>query len=524
MRSVVRLRPTAPLLGLVLLSVLVLVPAAAAAPGSHRVDGLLSVATVAFGERSLTSIDLASTDAVARIEVFSPTGYAVDLAAPPGTELGFASGRLSDVPGTSSSFVDSGIVVEDPARHVGTAESEACAPGRHEAVWKATFSVLGQAYPLPIYVDRQGPGPLSGLVLRFCPVWRTPALPAGVTADRLGIFVANVVRQSEETGRYTWSAFVSPPLPSLAPDPSHTFEVRSTDLIPHTLTLRSSYDAKRKVAVVSGALTGAGVPEPGVEVGLTANTASGSIGVSLPPATTNASGEFSITRRVDETTAFSASASIPDGPCSSSSTAPAGCLRETFSSPASGLTLVRVRLATDPKLVPRARDQAAARRSTLTLADLPPGWEAFESFPAFECGGFRPRLSSLTATGDFESKIFATEAGAAASRALVLVSEAQARTAFARIATSGLVRCFAEEYRRDDEVRILQLGPTSFPRLGNETRAFRIVWSLGEDVVSEDFVYFRKGRTVVQLRFAALSQPLVDAEQFARKVAARTRA
>ena len=502
----------------VLVAALAFVPTAATSPAASP-DGVLGVSTASFGGTSVTLVQVASADAVARVTLTAPTGYTAALGAPPGARLGFVIVGLSDVPGTTSASASAELVVEDPAQYVGRPEAESCAPGRHQAVWKAALSVLGQAFDLVLYVDALASG---GASVTYCPIWPSSTLPAGVTAHQVAMFVEQVFTQPSAPGRHTWTALVSPPGTGLGADPGRTFELRAVEPVPHTLTLRARYDAKRRTVVLSGKLTAVGQPEPGAEVLLTASTSSFDELSIFGPVTTNASGEFSVTRRVEVTTQFSAGASLEDGPCATPSVAPAGCVRESVTSPPDASAIVRVRTAADPKLVVRSRDQALARRANLVLADFPGDWEAIETFSFFACKGFRPRLADLTASGDVESRTFFSEEAAAASRATVYTTEALARKAFGRSARVGLARCVADEARAAG-ADVLQLGPTRFPSLGTETRAFRVVYALGEVVVNTDFVWFRQGRTVVQLGFSSATQPLVYADVVALKVAARLR-
>jgi hypothetical protein len=504
---------------LALVAALILVPTAATSPAAAP-DGVLAVSTFDFpGGGSSTALSIASADAVARVSVTAPPGYSAAFEARPGGLLGFASVGLSDVPGTTSTSVFADLVAEDPGAHVGTSGSEACAPGRHAAVWKAALSVLGQSFDLVFYVDPVAGG---GVLLRYCPIWPSPTVAAGVTASRITLLVDNVFKAPATTGRYTWSALVTPPGAGLAADGSRTFEVRAVEPRPHRLTLRARYDAKRKNVVLSGKLTAVGEPEAGAEVDLTSQTSSFGEFTFLEPVQTNASGEFSVTRRVEVTTQFSADAELPDRACTPPTSAPAGCARETVTPPSGASTIVRVRTAADPKLALKRKDQALARRANIALTDLPAGWQEFESFPFFDCKTFSPRLADLTATGDVESRIFYSEQAEAASRGTVYGTEADARKAFTRTARLGWSRCVASELTAAG-AKVLQLGTTPFPRLGAETRAFRLVYQVDQFVVTIDRVSFRQGRTVVHLGLLSETVPFAGAEELARKVAARVR-
>jgi hypothetical protein len=501
------------------------VPAGASGTSAADADGRLGVSTFVVGGHSLASVSVASADAIARVTVTVPSGYTFDLGKPAGTSLGFASAVLSDGAGTSSAFADGELVVDDPARYATDPGAQACAPGAHSAVWRTTFSVLGQEFSLPIFVDVAGPTEpdSTAFVLRFCPIWSSPAVPAGVTANQVSFLVEDAVTQPAAPGRYTWSAFVTPPMAaSIAPDLAQTFELRTVVPFPHTLTLRARHDPKAKTVVLSGKMTAAGQPEPGVEISFAASTDSFSETAFFGPVTTNASGEFSIRRHVERTTQFSASVDPRTRPCQAPSSAPAGCPAETVSPPPSASAVVRVRGANDPRLAARARDQALARRINLKLSDFPAGWEAFDTFPLWTCAGFKPRLRDLTVSGDFESRAFASEQAVASSRASVYLSEAQARVAFRREARLEAVRCWAKEVRAEG-ANVLQLGAVPFRPLGSETRAFRLVFAEGEQVVTLDLVSFRQRRVVVHLGFASVVQALPIEEDLAAKVAARAR-
>ncbi len=514
-----------PSLGLALTAALVCVPAGASSAAADPSDGVLDVRSAALGDQSVVILRVASSSAVARVTLTAPAGYSIDLDEPVGRELGFASAGLSDVPGTTSSFADGSLVVDDPARYRGTPEAEACAPGPHAAVWRTTLSVLGQQFALPIYVDRGSSADPNApaFVMRYCPIWPSPTVPAGVTAHSLSLFVYDVIRPPTTTGRFTWSALVSPPVSGgMSPNEARTFEVRAVEPLPHTLTLRARHDAKKHSVQLSGKLTAVGQPEAGVEIEFYAATDSFSETTFFGPVTTNAAGEFSITRRIDVSTQFSADAFVSPTQCVAPSTAPAGCAQETVSAPTGASAIVRVRLPTDPKLSVVPRDQSAARRSNLTIGDFPADWDAYDSFSFFACPGFRPKLSDLTATGDFESKVFANEEATASSHATVFATEAQARSAFGRTARLAAARCLADALRADG-VTVLQLRPIPFVAVGNESKAFRVVFAQGEYVVNVDFVSFRVGRTVVQLGFASATQPLLIADDLALKVAVRVR-
>lgn len=393
-------------------------------------------------------------------------------------------------------------------------------------MWRVELAVLGQSLSLPIFVDLGSAGSGSGAaVLRFCPIWQAQGGPRPLITAYLTIQIADAFALPAVPGRYTWSALLEPALlGSLTPDPSRTFELRSLVPHPHTMTLTARHDQKTKSVVLSGKVTAVGSPEPGVEVSFFASLASSDEFTSFGPVTTNASGEFSVRRRIEQTTRFSAAADGQTRACSSPSTAPAGCLVETVSPPPGASVIVGVRGALDSKLEPRPREQALARRINLKLGDLPAGWQAFPyPNPFFPCPGFKPNLSKLTVQGEAESPVFVTEQAAAAwSKTSIYASEPQARTAFEREARLAAARCVAAEATREGAT-VRSVASASFPRLGGQTRAFRIVLSDPQESGYLDLVSIRQGRAVIHLGFAATNELAIE-RSLARKVAARARA
>jgi len=206
------------------------------------------------------------------------------------------------------------------------------------------------------------------------------------------------------------------------------------------------------------------------------------------------------------------------------STAPQGCASESVASPSPARAAVVVRKKTDAKLVVRRVDRARAREANLKLSDFPPGWDSFRHLTPLElCPSFAPDLSALTATGEAESPIFLTETNAAASRSTVYTTDAQARTAFGKQAVRAVVDCIAADARDDAGATVQSVGPLSFPRLGQQTRAFRLVVS-SEDVATYlDLVWFRRGRTVVRLVFSAVGVPFELERYLAAAVSRRAR-
>jgi len=514
--------------------------AAAAAPhaGTEATDEPeLDVSLQTLGERTLAAITIAQSGSsseppAARVELFVPQGYVVDLTQRIGSKIGAGIAAILDASGAPSgpAFADGVLVVADPATFATDPAAQACAPGTHAAAWEVSLSVLGQTLSLPIFLDPvTGPTPESGAyVLRLCPLWPpAPERPGGLTAVVVGLLVDGLIRGPSAGGIYTWSAFLTPSgAGTFAPDPSRTFEVRTIVPIPQKLTLRARYDAKTESAFLSGRFTVRGKPQARAAIRFTASTRAeppqGNQDFSFfGPVKTNARGEFSVRRKVDRTTQFTASVSLNARSCSAPSSAPAGCRSETVADPDAATAAAIVPKATDPNRAILKRDQALARRASLTRADFPGVWESEPADPFGLCPGFEPDLSDLTITGAASSPVFYSDTAAAGSETSVYTTEKQARAAFTRTARVDLARCLAKEV--SDDPQVATISPLAFPRYGSATRAFRVVFTESGFTIFLDLVTLRTGRVLNQFVFEGADAPFASERALVSRIAARAR-
>src|SRR5262249_42608524 len=120
-----------------------------------------------------------STDPLpSRFVVEVPTGYALDLAAPPGATVAVASISLFGVDDGSFANGFGPVKAVDPTQ----AATDPCAPGLHAAVWTVPVSLSGTPTRLTVFVDRGG-APGVAYTLRACPA----GLPPGTSRTLLSI-------------------------------------------------------------------------------------------------------------------------------------------------------------------------------------------------------------------------------------------------------------------------------------------------------------------------------------------------
>lgn len=530
-------RATGLLVAALALSALVLEGAQAAGTrAAGAFDGAqLSVTAVSFAGQSLValSIDLqgqsgtvgAAPPTAAAIQVSVPVGFQIDLTKPTGTKIGdLYAGIESASDGSGFTFADASLVVDDPAIYAADPVAQACAPGVHGAVWRASFSVIGQVISLPIAVDAvTAPGATSAYTLRFCPFRApSPALPAGVTFAFLSAGFSDGVTAPTTPGVYTWTALVTPATQFVA-DPTAAFELRAVVPLPQSLSLDAQYDPKTHSAVLNGKLIVAGQPKAGAVVSFVAYDQSDHR-TELGTASTDSAGAFRVRRPFAKTADVAASVDSSTGPCSSPSSAPGGCLNETVSSPGGASATVIVPRKTDAKLVFLPRDQSLARSSILAAADLPGDWQDIAG-PSGPCPEFTPNLRAFTVGGQAFSRVFVSADGSAIARstASVYADRKSATTAIGRVALPAAARCQANDISSGSSASI-SVGKLSLPNIGNATRAYRATVTIPQGVVNVDLVFVRVGRVVVELDVYSLGSAQDGLETvLARKIAARAR-
>jgi hypothetical protein len=508
-------------------TVLLAAPDGSSGAGAATADGRLTVTTSTAAGRAQSTIFVESSGPIAEVTVFVPQGYDLDVALPEGASVGNLLTFVDDPDGSIELPTIGELVVADPARYASDPAAQACAPGPHAAVWRASLSVPGRELELALFVDRAVPSSPAGSTysLTACPVWPSSSPgQAHLFAISFGLFLEGVLRAPGAPGRYSWSAYLTPTAAgSLAPDPARSLEARAIVLLPRTLTLQAKHDPRANSVLLTGRLLTMGRPEAGVEVEVSALVPATEDVTFFGSARTNAAGRFSLRRHVERTTEYTASVPGVVGPCSAPSPAPGGCTAETVAPPDAARAAVIVRKRTDARLRPRHADRARARAATLRLGDLPSGWFAAPLLTPIDlCPRFAPNLSSLTATGEAWSALLGAPdlSAAAFSSSAVYATEADARTAFARQAVRAVADCVADDARRSG-ASILSSGRLAFPRLGAQTRAFRVVASNQDETAALDLVFFRRGRTVVQLGFQSPPGTLDVQRSAALAVAAR---
>ncbi len=290
----------------------------------------------------------------AKVVVYVPGGYGVDVAIPAGTSLGTAVANGTTSAGSVT--LRGSIIVDTPSKYAADPAAIACAgTSPHAAVWLLQLASGATVLSVPVFVDvaTGADGGLGVFKLQTC--FAAPDVPkaAGGAASGLRIGVAffdltRGITNPPTSNSFVWRAFVTPYSPgTTTPNTAGTVEVRSIVPLPQVLTLKGRYEQKTKSIVLSGVLSLAGSKTPGLDVDIFGSTKSAvSTFKRLTAVKTKTKGVYSHRRKAAKTMYFGSSVDeyFTRARCDSgASTAPAGCTQENLSLQAfSNLVAVKV--------------------------------------------------------------------------------------------------------------------------------------------------------------------------------------
>ena len=285
-----------------------------------------------------------STDAIAAINIYVPSGYGATLGQPAGTSIGNVDATALAHDGGLTLPLSGPVTTEDPAKHT----TDACSPGTNAAVWNMNLSVAGQTLVVPIYVNpTSGPAAALGAYnLRIClPPWDVPVGTPGRAFNGAQLLdakftVNKILTTPTGAGVMKWETLFTPYNPGKGtPNAAATFETRAFVPIPILLGARVSYVKKKNTWTLSGTATEGGLPLSGVTIKIARGLSATKLAVKSS-AKTGATGSWKASGKLTpkKTTYFQVSASVGERDytatgCQSPLTpfAPAGCVSATLS-------------------------------------------------------------------------------------------------------------------------------------------------------------------------------------------------
>jgi hypothetical protein len=202
------------------------------------------------------------SQSAAKVVVYVPAGYSIDLALPPGTAIGTAVASATTSAGAVT--LRGTIVADSPTRYAADPASIACAGAApHSTVWLLQVAAGPTSITVPVFVDVASgvDGGLGVFKLQFClPPPDVPASPGGVPSGlRITDLFAEITRGVTNPpipAEFLWRALVTPFVPGTATqNTAGTDEARSIVVLPQVLTLKGRYDRKTKSILLTGSMT-----------------------------------------------------------------------------------------------------------------------------------------------------------------------------------------------------------------------------------------------------------------------------
>jgi hypothetical protein len=245
-------------------------------------------------------------DPSAKLTVFSPAGYGVNLSKAPGTELG-AAAALIQVAGAANIPVAGRVVAANPSDPTVMAISTRCTgTPTNQAVLAVNLTVQNQTLPFLVFANKVGP--LA--TFQICVPHPSDA-PLGARVLLLDATIRGVFTNPTTRGGYEWATLFTPYLPNKTPNPAGTIQWRTYVGLPSSLTLKRA-KTRRGLKFV-GRLAVTGLTPTRIRLNLYAgrrprpapNATSGGTGKRVArTARLPASGKYSIRRRAVRFTTF----------------------------------------------------------------------------------------------------------------------------------------------------------------------------------------------------------------------------
>lgn len=335
-----------------LLAAAVAVAALAIAPGALAANtGTFSVShspMVLAGSKS-TTLHLTfpqSNDSIAQINIFSGTGYTVNLSQPAGTVIGDAHATVFSHTAGLALPLTGQVVVANPTQF--TQQSAACAgTPTSAAVWVLSLSVAGTPLTIPVYINPTS-GAQQALGGYRTTVCFTPydvpesqgGAPQGAQLLDVDFTVNGVYTTPTGGGLIKWETLVTPYVPkTTTPNPVGTYEMRALVPLPIILGVHATYLSRTNTFQLSGKATEGGLPVPGLILTILRGPSASKL-TQRSTTKTDANGNWKTAGHLKprKTTYFQVSGTVSQKDytaqgCQSPATtvAPAGCVSATLS-------------------------------------------------------------------------------------------------------------------------------------------------------------------------------------------------
>jgi hypothetical protein len=313
--------------------------------------GLGATGPVSF-EVSMAQTD----DPLAKVTIYTGVGYGAHLlpTSASGSTIGVVTaqvqaadlgGQILPLAGTvQAADAATTIPVAGQTLPLSTTAQVCTGTPTHAAYWLLVLTAAGQTLKVAAYVD-----PTSGAETAFA-AWKIqvclPAPDLPTTDPRRATFGAklfdakvtlkSVFTNPTTAGTPIWSAFFTPYNPGLGTaNPAGTVESRSATAVPAAISLKATYDKKRKAAVLAGSISVLGQPLVGLAVPIYSGSKLTNVKAAGKTTKTNSKGVFGAVKKILKTTYFQVGGILGGGDLTATlcpafpSLAPGGCVSAT---------------------------------------------------------------------------------------------------------------------------------------------------------------------------------------------------
>jgi hypothetical protein len=309
-----------------------------------------------------------SDDPIAAVNIYSGTGYTLNLSQAAGTGIGTVTATAFSRDNNLTLPLEGTVTTADPNAAANLAGSAQCTGlPKSQAVWVMNLSVAGQTLAIPIYVNATDGAPdqaLGGYRMSIC--LPPPDVPVGTPgrsfqgAQLLSakLTVTGVFTTPASGGLIKWESLFTPYNPGKGTaNRAGTFEARAFVPMPIILGLHRSYVVKTNTWKLNGKVTEGGQPVGGLQITIRRGPSATKL-TSRSTTKTDANGNWSTSGHLTpkRTTYFQITASQPIRPntdtgCATPATtaAPAGCVSSTISSWNTKSTTLKFAVVKQPK-------------------------------------------------------------------------------------------------------------------------------------------------------------------------------
>jgi len=320
-----------------------------------------SLAVSAESQKTTFTVALPQTnDPPAAINIYSPTGYTVNLNQALNTAIGSVAATAYSFDNNLTLPLSGTVVNDDPAKYADVSTLCARTPVS-AAVWILNLSVAGQTLPVPVFVNATtgAEQALGGYKFSICltPGDVPPGTPGRAAAGNqllaADVTVTGVFTTPTGAALNKWEALVTPYTPKRGTvNPAGTFELRA--FVPSAITvgLSPKYSKKTRAFTLTGRVSEGGkAADAGTSVVILRGTTAANV-KRVATVKTGATGTFKYSGKLAprKTTFFAATASAAERDYTATgcqqpltAVAPAGCVKATLAQWSAKSTTVRIR-------------------------------------------------------------------------------------------------------------------------------------------------------------------------------------